>query len=139
MIELTDEMKECINSALADGTPCILATASADGTPNLGPKGSMMVLDDQHLAYWERTQRIILAHIEENPKVAVLYRNPTKRINWRFHGVATVHKEGPIREQVMARVVEPELSRDPERRGFAVVIKVNRVTNLAGQVLQERE
>jgi nitroreductase len=39
----------------------------------------------------------------------------------------------------MARVVEAELSRDPERRGVAVVIRVDLVMTLGNQVLQQRE
>ena len=35
-----------------------------------------MAFDDSHLAYWERSRRTILEHIEENPKVVVMYRDP---------------------------------------------------------------
>jgi hypothetical protein len=41
-----------------------------------------------------------------------------------------------VREAVMARTVKDELDKDPERKGAAVVIRVGKVTNLAGQVLQ---
>ena len=37
------------------------------GEPNIGPKGSMMVLNDQSLAYWERTHRTTENNIEDNP------------------------------------------------------------------------
>ena len=139
MIELTDEMKELVDNALANGTPCILGTASPTGEPHLGLRGSMMVFDKESLAYWERTRGEELKLIESNPNVVVLLRNPSRRLGWKFYGAATVHREGPVREQVMARVVEPELARDLEKKGVAVVIKVKRVTNLAGKVLQERE
>lgn len=138
MIKLTEEMRQLVNNALFNGTPCIIATASKDGEPNIGPKGSMMVFDDDHLAYWERTRRDHLANLEKNPKIVILFRDPSKRIVWRFHGVATLYKQGPIREQVMARVIEPEIARDPERKGYAVMISVDKVMNLAGEVLQKR-
>jgi hypothetical protein len=38
----------------------------------------------------------------------------------------------------MARTVKDEIDKDPERKGAAVIIRVDRVTNLAGQVLQTR-
>jgi hypothetical protein len=38
----------------------------------------------------------------------------------------------------MARTVKDEIDKDPERKGAAVIIRVDRVTNLAGQVLQSR-
>jgi len=138
MIQLTDQMREMIDNALANGSPCILATASADGEPDIGYKGSMMVFDDGSLAYWERTRRQHLKNVQANPKVVVLFRDPKTRVNFRFHGVATVHQDGAIREQVMARTVKDEIDKDPERKGLAVVIRVEKVTNLAGQVLQSR-
>jgi len=139
VINLTQEMRERINSALAKRTPCILATASATGEPSLGYKGSLMVFDDEHLAYWERTRRGLLEHLEENPKVVVLYSDLAARIHWRFHGKATIHKTGPIREQIMAHTIQAELDRDPERKGYGVLIRVDKVTDLAGQVLQQRD
>jgi general stress protein 26 len=138
MIALTDKIPELIDNALANGCPCVLATVSKDGEPDIGYKGSMMVFDNESLAYWERTRRQHLKNVLENPKVVVLFRDPKTRLNFRFHGVATVHQDGPIREQVMARTVKDELDKDPERKGAVVVIRVDKVTNLAGQVLQSR-
>jgi len=138
MISLTNQMREMIDNALANGSPCVLATASADGEPDIGYKGSMMVFDNESLAYWERTRRQHLKNVLENPKVVVLFRDAKTRVNFRFHGVATVHQDGATREQVMARTVKDEIDKDPERKGAAVVIRVDKVTNLAGQVLQAR-
>jgi len=140
MIKLTDQMREEIDPALARGCPCLVATTSQEGVPNVGFKGSVMVFDDESLAYWERTLQGTGANVEENPNVMVLFRNPTTRAAWRFVGKATVHKGGALREQVMARTVPAELERDPERKGYAVVIKVDKVLPLSGQKpMQSRE
>lgn len=139
MIKITDEMRQLVDKALADGFPCIMATASPTGEPSVSFRGSMMVFDDQSLAYWERTQRAGLEHIEANPKVVVMYRNPVERKSWKFHGDATVYRSGPVREQVMARVVQRELDLDPQRKGFAVIIPLNRIMTLGGQVVQQRD
>ena len=127
-----------IDPALANGSPCILATAAANGEPDIGYKGSMMVFDDESLAYWERTKRQHLKNLTENPKVVVLFRDAKTKAAFRFHGTATVLDDGPVREQVMARTVPAELEKDPERKGAAVVIKLDKVTNMGGQVLQSR-
>ena len=97
-----------------------------------------MVFDDDSLAYWERTKRQHLKNITANPKVVVLFRDGKSKAAWRFHGLAEVHEAGAIRDQVMARTVAAELEKDPDRKGAAVVIKLDRVTNRAGQVLQSR-
>ncbi len=140
MIKLTDQMRDLINPALEKGTPCLVATVSKDGTPNIGYKGSTMVFDDESLAYWERTRQGTLSNLEENPNVMVLFRDPATRAAWRFVGKATIHKEGPLREQVMERTVKAELDRDPERKGYAVVIKVDKVLGVTGQTpMQSRD
>ncbi len=138
MINLTDQMREVVNSALAKGCACILATVSGSGEPNIGYKGSMMVFDNESLAYWERTRRQHRKNLSENQHVVVLYRDPATRLNWRFHGVATIHESGAVRDQVMAKVVKDELDKDKDRKGLAVVVRIDRVTNLQGETLQTR-
>jgi general stress protein 26 len=138
MIQIVDQMKDLVNNALANGCPCILATVSGEGEPDIGYKGSMMVFDDESLAYWERTKRQHMKNVQENPKVIVLFRDGKTKAAWRFHGTATMHEGGPIRDQVMARTVKEELDKDPERKGAAVVIRLDKITNMGGQVLQSR-
>ena len=53
----------------------------------------------------------------------------------RFYGTAKLHKSGPTRDAVWAKVVQPEKDRDPEQKGWAVVIKVERAEDLDGQPL----
>ena len=139
MIQLTPEMRDRVDNAFTNRTPCILATASAAGQPSLGYKGSMMVFDDEHLAYWERTRRGLLGDVQENSKVTVFYSDMPGRVHWRFYGEATVHESGPTRDEIMARTIQSELDRDPERKGYGVLVRVDKIINLGGQLLQERE
>ena len=139
MIYLDDAIRRLIDNALAEGVPCILGTASRDGRPQISMKGSVLVFDRETLVYWERARRSALENIGENPQVVIFYRNPGKRINWRFHGTATIYEKGAIRDNVMARTVPAELERDPERQGVAVLVKVDRITELSGNVLQQRD
>ena len=138
MIDMTGEIQELVDRAHADGWDCTVGTVDKDGQPQLSLKGSVMVYDSETLAYWERAKRTALANVADNPKVTVLYNNMTDRIRWRFYGTAEVHESGPIREEVMSRTVEAELERDPDRLGVAVLIKLNKVAELSGNVLQER-
>jgi hypothetical protein len=48
---LSDTIKTLIRNAWDDGYPCLLATHGPLG-PNITPKGSMIVFDDTHLAWW---------------------------------------------------------------------------------------
>ena len=138
MISISDQMKDLVDNALANGSPCILATVSGDGEPDIGYKGSMMVFDNESLAYWERTKRVHMKNVKENPRVVVLFRDAKTKAAWRFHGTATLHESRAIRDQVMARTVKDELDKDPERKGAAVVIRLDKITNMGGQVLSSR-
>ncbi len=71
MAKLTIEMKTMFEQQLA-----AIATASRDETPNVGPKGSMYVFDDETLAYSEGTGEKTLQNLKQNPKVAVLVVDP---------------------------------------------------------------
>lgn len=136
-IALTDEMRDKLDHALENGTPCLLAVVGPDGYPSMSYRGSMMVFDAEHLAYWDRALRGALASTKENPKVSVLFRDPATRTMWRFYGdVVAHHADGPIREQVMARTPQRELDADPERKGVAVLIRVNRVVDRTGVIMQ---
>jgi len=139
LIKLTKEMSELFDTALADGFSCLLGTASKDGQPQISPKGSVMVYDDETLAYWERARRSGLENVKDNPNVVVYYNNQDKRVRWRFYGKATVHESGSIRDEVMSRTIQAELDRDPERLGVAVLIRVDQVGELSGNVLQQRD
>lgn len=138
MIEFSEEVKSAIGTAFTGGVPLAVATSSGAGMPDIALKGSTLVFDDDHLAFWERSHGQTLRNLEENPQVCLYYRNPQTRLSLKFFGVAELLREGEKRQRIMNRTVEFELSRDPERKGVAVLIRVDRVIK-AGQVIQERD
>ena len=138
MIEITEQMKELVDRNHADGWDCTIGTVDKDGQPQLSLKGSVMVYDSETLAYWERAKRTALENVVKNPKITVLYNNMRDRIRWRFYGMAEVHESGSVRDDVMSRTVDSELERDPERLGVAVLVRVNKIAEISGAILQER-
>lgn len=137
-VEISDEIAEQINGALEAGVPCLVATTTSDGKPDLAIRGSVYVFDKEHLAFWERSLGESLANLRENPGVAIFYRNPATRASFRFYGTATLHEAGdPKRDEIMSRVIERELNADPERKGYGVMIQVDRVRQ-GGNVIMER-
>jgi pyridoxine/pyridoxamine 5'-phosphate oxidase len=135
MIDLT-EMAELVDRSGSDGYTMLVATASKSGAPDLAFKGSVMVWDKDHLAFWERAHGTTLSNLEENPQAALVYRNRDAGKNWRFWGDARLLRDGEVREGIMARTFQPELDRDPERKGVAVLIRVNKV---GGSTQQQRD
>ena len=138
-IDINDEIAEQVNGALEAGVPCIVATAAKDGSPDMAIRGSVYVFDNEHLAFWERSLGESLANLRENAGVVVMYRNPATRATFRFYGKATLHEHGdPKRDEIMSRVIERELNADPERKGFGVMIEVDRIRQ-GGNVIQSRD
>ena len=59
---ISQKIRDIILSAWADDHVCLLGTMGKSG-PNISPKGSMIVFDDSHLAYWERSKRKALENL----------------------------------------------------------------------------
>lgn len=141
MATIKKEWWEAINNALADGAACLVGTVSANGDPQISPKGSVLVHDDHTLAYWERSHRSAEKNVKQNNRVVVYFRNPGRAEQLpqgaalRFYGTARVVESGPERDAVMGKVVKRELDADPGRKGAAVLIKVDRITDLRGTEL----
>ena len=68
-------MVQFVNGARVNGCPCIVATSSADGTPNAGYIGTVLAYNNASLAYRDRTGRKPLDHLASNLKVVVLFRD----------------------------------------------------------------
>ena len=139
MIHLTDEMTELINRARDDGFPCIVATASPDGTPNAGYIGTVLAVDESTFVYRDRTMRQPLEHIEDNHKVIVLFRNAAVDAGWKFRCTAGVEREGEVFDDMTNRLAQSGLISDPGLGGAIIVLRIDQVLTLFGEVLQERE
>ena len=96
MPKLTDEMKELIATQ-----QCFVATVNADGTPNVGPKRSTRVVDDEHLAYNEVTAKHTWANVSGRSKVAIAVVDRDKMKGFRFVGVPEIITHGEAFDQAV--------------------------------------
>ena len=135
-------LHEHINTAFPANV-CLVGVALADGYAQISPRGSTMVYDDAHLALWERGKGSTNEQLKDGTKVTVFLRKPPLREAGvlpkggiaRFYGTAKIHKSGAAYDEVWKRLVQPEKDRDPEKKGYAVLIKVERAEDLDGQPL----
>jgi hypothetical protein len=116
---------EAVNNAFYNQAVCVIATSNGSDV-DVALKGSFMVWDAEHLAYWERGLNEALAAIRANPRVAVLVR-PKGAPPLRFYGDAHLVDNADQREAVYQRVIPEEQGRDPDKKGFAVLIHVDRI------------
>ena len=123
-LDLT-QFAEGVNNAYYNQAVCVVATSN-DDVPDIAMKGSMMVWDSDHLAYWERGLNETLAALRANPRVAVLAR-PKGTPPVRFYGQAQVVEDVELREAIYTRVIPEEKQRDPDKTGVPVLIRVDRI------------
>ncbi len=122
---------------------CLISTTLPNGYAQITPRGSTMVFDDKHFALWERGRGSTNANLADGTKVTVFFRKPPLRESGllprggiaRFYGTAKTYKSGPIYEEIWQRLIEPEKKSDPEKKGFGVLIKVERAEDLSGTPL----
>jgi predicted pyridoxine 5'-phosphate oxidase superfamily flavin-nucleotide-binding protein len=92
MARLTEEAKK----AIAEIHPSLVATASRTGKPNVSAKGSLRVLDDEHLLFADVASPRTIANIKENPQVAVICLDAVSRKGCRIWGTGEIINSGEI-------------------------------------------
>ncbi len=129
MIELTDEMRDRLSAALDDGYPVIASSVDANGYPKLSFFGSSQVYSSDQLAIWHRRpEGGLLDRIVDHPQVSFLYRHGGDRTMWQFYGRAHVDDSDEARRRVWDGMPEIERLLDPDRKGRAVIVDLDRVT-----------
>ena len=96
MARLTDEAKQLIQLT----HPGMVATAAKNGMPNVSPKGSFQVLDDEHVAFANIHSPRSMANIAENPQVSAIVFDPTSRHGCRIWGKAEVLNSGELFDRI---------------------------------------
>ncbi len=95
---LTEDMKRVVGEQRLG----YVATVCPDGTPNLSPKGTTAVWDDDHLVFADIRSPGTLANLRMNPGVEVNVVDPFARKGYRFKGVARIVESGPLHDRAIA-------------------------------------
>ena len=95
---LTGDMKRVVSEQRLG----FVATVCPDGTPNLSPKGTTAVWDDDHLVFANIRSAGTLANLRHNPSVEVNVVDPFVRKGYRFKGSATIYDSGPLYDAAIA-------------------------------------
>ncbi|MFZ5824336.1 MAG: pyridoxamine 5'-phosphate oxidase family protein [Bacillota bacterium] len=121
MAKLTEAMKQMIATQ-----QCFVGTVSPDGMPNVAPKRSTRLFDDETLIFNEGTGRTTHSNLLSGSRVAIAVVNRDEMDGYRFVGTATVHQSGPVYEQAAAISVQ---SGRPAPRA-AVTVAVEEIYSL---------
>ena len=97
---LTDEMK----LALAEQRLIFAATVCPDGTPNLSPKGTIMVWDDDHILFTDLASPGTMRNLAHNPSIEINTLDVFARKGYRFKGTVAVHAGDELEKAVKERM-----------------------------------
>ena len=95
---LTQEIKEFVKQTKLG----FVATVCPDGTPNLSPKGTTTVWDDEHLVFADIHSPGTVANLLANPSIEINIVDVFTRKGYRFKGIAKVVSEGSLFDEVIA-------------------------------------
>ncbi len=90
MSHLTDEMKNMLKA----NTFGFVATVCPDNTPNLSPKGTCVVIDDNHIAFSNLRSPTTVSNITSNPAMEVNFSDLFARKAFRAKGTAEYFEKG---------------------------------------------
>ncbi len=125
---LPDDVKDRVNRALDEGFPLSFMAVGSDAQPVVSFRGSAQTFGDDSLAIWVRGEpSSTLEAIARNPSVAMTYTNMPARKFFIFRGQAAVTTDQAQRDAVWEGQHDLEKSRDTERTGTAVIIRLDSV------------
>jgi len=71
-----------------------VATVSPNGTPNLSPKGTISVLDENTLVFANIRSPQTIENLEKNPSIEINIVDLFSRRGYRFKGIAKIISDG---------------------------------------------
>ena len=114
---------------LDEGRLAYVATTGPDGAPHCVPKGSMGVLDEEHLVFADLYAGATKSNLESSPHIAITIVNPPAYRGYQFKGTATVIPRGPEFDAIAAKVQRGQLSFN--RAKHAVKVRVTEVIEMS--------
>ena len=95
---LTQEIRDFANKTKLG----FAATVCSDGTPNLSPKGTTIVWDEDHLAFADIHSPGTVQNLLSNNSIEINIVDVFTRKGYRFKGTAKVFSEGEIFNKVIS-------------------------------------
>ena len=126
MAKMTERMMEVFNNVPA----AVLATATADGTPNAVAVGAKKIIDDETILISDQFLNKTLANIKSNPKVAVTYWEGHE--GYQIKGTVTIETSGQRFEETAKWIEELGAKAGfPLKSKGALILKIDEIYGIA--------
>jgi hypothetical protein len=127
-VDLTGDIALAVDGAALRGATLVIGYVTDTGAPALSYRGSALVYGPQQLAVWTRNPEDGLATgVGERPLVSLLYFSPDSPGPRYLSFRGRAHVDPSANERVYAEMIEGERNQDPDAKGVAVIIDVDRV------------
>ena len=118
---LTEDMQRAVEFELG-----FIATVCPDGTPNLSPKGTTAVWDDDHLVFADLRSPGTVENLRSNSSIEINVVDQLSRKGYRFKGTGVVHTDGGVFERGIQFYAHRGTVNARERIRSIVIVAVER-------------
>ena len=133
MAILTEDMKRVVREQGLG----FHATVCEDGSPNLSPKGTTRVWDDDHLFFADISSPQTVANIRRGSLVEINVVDPFVRKGYRFKGPAVIHEPGTDGFAQGIKRLREDGSKLADRARAIVVIEVRQARPLVSPIYDD--
>ncbi|MCP3938814.1 MAG: pyridoxamine 5'-phosphate oxidase family protein [Actinomycetia bacterium] len=107
---------------------CYAATVGGDGSPNVSPKGSLLVIDDDYLAFADIMSPHTRKNLEGGSRVALMVCQPATFAGFQFKGTAELSTSGEVYDMLAKAIADKGLELPPIQN--AVRVRVEEVRRI---------
>jgi hypothetical protein len=126
-VRLSPAMREAIGAAWRSYTILVISVDD-NGYARPTLRGTVQAWGDDCLAFWARNaEGGTVGNLASNPRLTLFYREPPARTTLTFYGRARLHADEAERSAVYDASPEAERASDPQKRGVAVIVELERV------------
>ena len=123
MVIITEKIKNFVNFQKLG----YVATVSADNTPNLSPKGTIIVLDESYLAFADIHSPQTVENLKHNPSIEINVVDPFSRRGYRFKGIAEIISTGDKFDKIISYYKETGVKSSIKT---IIVVKIEKLSEI---------
>ena len=97
MIIISEKIKNFVNSQKLG----YVATVSKDGTANLSPKGTIIIMNESTLTFADIRSPQTIQNLRDNTSVEINVVDPFQRLGYRFKGDGRIINEGSEFDKIL--------------------------------------
>ena len=120
MAKIPKDVQEFVKGKMA-----WVSTATLDGIPNATPKGSVRVLDDEHMVFADLFSCKTRENLEKNHRIAVTVIDEKTHKGYQLKGTAELLTAGSLYNETVEQLKKAPMQLPPPK--YVVKIKVHSV------------